>query len=148
MKKGDIMQLKFKKLHPDAILPTRATPGSAAVDLYSVEDVVLARDAFYMVNTGWSVEIPPGHFGLIAPRSGKATKEGLILRSSNYLDSDYRGPIMICCYALGVDKLEIKRGERIAQMAIIPVLISDIIECQELTETQRGIGGFGSTGNK
>ena len=140
------MLLKFKKLHPDAILPTKGTEHSAAVDLFSIETVDIPGNTFYKVNTGLSVEIPIGYFGLVAPRSGKATKEGLILRSSNYVDADYRGPIMICCFALGVEKLHIEKGERIAQMAIIPIPQLEIEWAEKLSETNRGNGGFGSTG--
>ena len=116
------MKVKFKKLHPDAILPTKGSKYAAAVDLYSIETVDLRKDEFRKVRTGLAVEVPEGHFGLIAPRSGKSTKEGLILRSSNYLDEDFRGEIMICCFPLGVNRLHIEKGERIAQMAIIPIL--------------------------
>lgn len=139
------MQLKFKKLHPDAILPTKGTPDSAAVDLYSIETLDLSRDKFRKVRTGLAVEIPSGHFGYIAPRSGKATKEGLFLRSSNIIDEDFRKEIMICCFALGVDNLHIEKGERIAQMVTIPIPNIEPVEAAELTETQR-VGGFGSTG--
>ena len=145
------MQLKFKKLHPDAILPTKGTHEAAAVDIYSIEDVFLAATTFKKVRTGLAVEIPSGYFGFIAPRSGKATKEGLILRSSNVVDADFRGEIMICCYALPDggsfgESINIKKGERIAQMIIIPVPAIEVEEALELSNTERGSGGFGSTG--
>jgi dUTP pyrophosphatase len=156
------MQLKFKKLHPDAIIPTKGTKDSAAVDMYAIEDKVIPLHCFRQVRTGLAVEIPEGYFGFIAPRSGKATKEGLILRSSNVVDGDFRGEILICCYNLADEYigsehwtarrtnaetlLQIKKGERIAQMVIIPILNAEPTEAKELSTTERGEAGFGSTG--
>ena len=138
--------LKVKKLNPNATLPTKATTHAAAFDLYSAEDAFLSQDEFRLVDTGIAMEIPSGYFGYIRPRSGKATKEGLVLRSSNVIDADYRASVKIGCYALGVKNLSIKAGERIAQILLLPVPEFAVEEVTELSETNRGTGGFGSTG--
>lgn len=140
------MILKVKKLLPEAIIPTRGTGYAAAFDLYSVEDLEIQNNTFKFINTGIAIEIPEGYCGYIRPRSGKATKEGLALRSSNLIDSDYRGKILIGAFALGVEKLIIKKGERVAQLLILPVPKIKIQEVDELSITERNTGGHGSTG--
>jgi dUTP pyrophosphatase len=140
------MQLRFMKLDKEAIIPTRATLHSAGIDLYSLESLTIYAGAVHKVKTGIACEIPQGYWGDIRPRSGKATKEGLILRSSNVVDADYRGEIMLCCYNLSNLPMSIAKGERIAQMLIMPVTYILIEEATSLSETVRGTGGFGSTG--
>ena len=136
------MKINIKKLDADAVLPTRGSSQAAGYDLYakSSEDTVIPPHKTVMVGTGLAMEIPEGYFGAIFARSGLASKQGL--RPANcvgVVDSDYRGEFMI---ALHNDK------ERIAQMVVMPYLSVEFEEVEELNETERGEGGFGSTGRK
>ena len=101
---------------------------------------------FVKIGIGLCLEIPAGYFGYFRPRSGMATKHGLVLRSSNIVDSDYRGEIGLCCYNLSRAMMELRAGERIAQMVLLQVPHVRVVEVNELTPTGRGQGGFGSTG--
>jgi dUTP pyrophosphatase len=101
---------------------------------------------FKMASTGIAVAIPKGYFGLIAPRSGMATKQGIMLRSSNIVDSDYRGEVKLALWHCGIQTAYLMPGDRVAQMVLIPHCVGDVSELETLTVTGRGEGGFGSTG--
>lgn len=127
-----------------AIMPTRGTYGSAGYDLYAIEDVTINRFKFIPVSTGVSMAIPAGHYGRIAPRSGLAVKHGVMV-GAGVIDSDYRGEIKVALATLnGV--YEFKKGDRIAQVIIEPVVTPELTTVDSLDDSERGDGGFGSTG--
>lgn len=137
------MQIRFKKLHPDAKAPYQATTGSAGFDLVAVSK---ERADYYHTRygTGIAVEIPAGHVGLLFPRSSCYTQGMLLSNCVGVIDSDYRGEITAVfigthkeyCYQI---------GDRICQMIVMPIPEVEFIEAEELTETERGTGGYGST---
>ncbi|PIN94394.1 dUTP diphosphatase [Candidatus Pacearchaeota archaeon CG10_big_fil_rev_8_21_14_0_10_31_9] len=139
------MKLRIKKLHEDAILPSYAHPGDAGIDLFSREDYVLKAGERYTFNLGISVEIPEGYFGSVRDKSGLASKSGLTILAG-VVDSSYRGEIGIVVLNTSNEDYKIDKGAKIAQMLIQPVHSCEIEEVQELSKTQRGTGGFGSTG--
>jgi len=146
-----MIKVKVKRLpHAEDIdLPSYATPGSVGLDLCAaVEDgVVLEPGERALIPTGLIIEIPEGYEGQIRPRSGLALKKGItVLNSPGTIDSDYRGEVKVILINLGKEKVEIKRGERIAQLVIAPVVRVDLEETPDISETLRGGGGFGSTG--
>jgi len=140
------MELKVKKLKGNAKLPERKTEGAAGLDLYSAEDVEINPGEIKIIGTGIAVEIPKGYFGLIKDRSGFASKGLHTL--AGVIDEDYRGEIKIVLVNLGKEKIKIEKGTRIAQLIIIPYLKVTVKEVEELSETERGNKGFGSTGEK
>lgn len=143
--------VKIKKLSKNAIIPTYGSEYSAGADLYACLDseVVIEAGETYVVKTGIAMEIPEGYAGLIYARSGLATKRGLApANKTGVVDSDYRGEIMVALYNHSKEAQSIAPGERIAQLVITPFLTADFMEAEELTDTQRGSGGFGSTGRK
>lgn len=145
------MKINFKKLNPKAICPTYGTNFSAGADLYALtdEDLIIKTGETVLVHTGIAVEIPEGYVGLIFARSGLATKKGLAPANKvGVIDSDYRGELMVALYNQSCDDRTIAEGERIAQLAIVPFLKADFNEVDELSDTARGEGGFGSTGTK
>ena len=132
------------KTAPDAILPTRAHPDDAGLDLYGLEDALIGPQSGKMVRTGVAMEIPAGHVGLIGDRSSMA-KKGL-KTAGGVIDAGYRGEIQIIFWNLSSEPIRIQRGERIAQLMILPIATQAEREVAELSETARGTGGFGSTG--
>jgi len=141
------MLIKLKRLHKDAKVPTRGTMFSAASDLYAVEDVELSPGNVGILSCGWAFEIPPDYYVEIVPRSGLACKkEVIILNSPCIIDSDYRGEIKTYAKNVGTELVKIKVGERYAQMILKKVLYTVFNEINELSKTNRGSGGFGSTG--
>ena len=141
--------VKFKKLHPDAIVPTKATKGSACFDVYSLRRECLEGNGIYLVETGIACEVPEGYFLDVRPRSGLSLKGVVLLNSPGTLDSDYRGELKIMLYNYGRShngNFFIEKGDRIAQIRLVKEEPTEFIEVQELTETDRGKGGFGSTG--
>jgi len=158
------MQLRFKKLHDSATIPEYQTSGSAGFDLHAVIDPVIEKSynihseenwptieiypgKQFVVKTQLSCAIPEGYEMQIRPRSGMAFKHKItVTNSPGTIDSDYRGEIMIMLYNLGDAPFEIKNGDRIAQGVISKVPQPEIVEVEELDETDRGVGGFGSTG--
>lgn len=143
------MQVKIKKLHPDAITPTYATDGSACFDLYAIDDGYVDDISHPMdiLGTGLSFEIPEGYQMLIFSRSGHGFNHEVRLANCvGVIDSDYRGQVKVKLTADSEGMLAIKKGDRIAQAQIIPVHRVTFIETGDLTETERGTGGFGSTG--
>ena len=137
------MKINIKKLDADAVLPTRGSSQAAGYDLYakSSEDTVIPPHKTVMVGTGLAMEIPEGYFGAIFARSGLASKQGVV-------DSDYRGEFMIALHNDTDEERVIAGKERIAQMVVMPYLSVEFEEVEELNETERGEGGFGSTGRK
>ncbi len=144
------MKLLFKKLTPNAHTPTYGSPYSAGADLYSAEETVtIAPGESRLMHTGIAVEIPAGYVGLVYARSGLAAKRGLAPANKvGVIDADYRGEIMVCLYNHSGIEQTVEAGERIAQMVVAPFLACEYEETDELSETVRGEGGFGSTGTK
>lgn len=164
-----VEKLKVLKLMPDAELPTYGTPESAGLDLYAAEDAVIVPGQTVKVRTGLAFEIPAGYYGALHIRSGISTSGPLMLANGvAVIDSDYRGEVMVPLYnrpnyivtreqmgsslitepkaALNITPVKISKGQRIAQMLILPVQHPAIEQVQQLSDTQRGNGGFGSTG--
>ena len=145
------MKVKFKKLSDKAICPSYGTEFSAGADLYALidKDVTIKNGETTLVHTGISLEIPVGYVGLIYARSGLATKKGLAPANKvGVIDSDYRGEIMVALLNHSGEDRTITNGERIAQLVIAPFLKAEYEEVDELSDTVRGDGGFGSTGAK
>lgn len=145
------MKVSVKKLHPEAVLPTYGSEFSAGADLYALaeKDLVLQPGETKLVKTGLALEIPEGYVGLLYARSGLATKRGLAPANKvGVIDSDYRGEIMVALHNHSSEEQRVLPKERIAQLVIAPYLKADFFECEDLSSTERGAGGFGSTGNK
>lgn len=144
-----MIKVNFKKLNERAIAPTYGTEFSAGADLYACEggEVTIKAGETKLIHTGLSLEIPEGYAGLIYARSGIATKRGLAPANKvGVIDSDYRGEIMVSLYNHSSVDQTIADGERVAQLVITPFLKVEYTETDNLTETVRGTGGFGSTG--
>lgn len=145
------MNIKVKKLKPNATVPTMGSKFAAGADLYSAEDadVVIEPSETKFIGTGLAMEIPEGYVGLVYARSGLACKRGLAPANKvGVVDSDYRGEIKVALHNHGKEAQTVEKGERIAQMVIAPYLSVNYEEADELSETERGEGGFGSTGRK
>ena len=143
------MTVNVKKLREKAILPTYGSAGAAGADLYACldENIVIESGASAFVPTGLSMEIPEGCAGLIYARSGLACKRGLAPANKvGVIDSDYRGEFMVVLHNHGAQAQTISHGERIAQLVIAPVFKPCYEEVDNLSDTQRAEGGFGSTG--
>lgn len=139
------MKIRVKKLHPDAKVPAFAHPGDAGLDLYSVEDMVLAPGERGSVPTGIAIELPDGYVSLVWDKSGPSHKFG-VKTLGGVLDSGYRGEYLIGLINLGQENFEIKKGQKVAQLLIQKVERPEIEETDELGDTSRGARGFGSTG--
>ncbi len=141
------MNLKIKRIHPDAILPQYAHQGDAGMDLYSVIDASISPGGIQLVKTGIIMELPQNTEAQIRPRSGLALKHGItVLNTPGTIDEGYRGEIGVILINHGTENFEVKKGMKIAQAVIKPTLTANIIEIDELSETSRSSGGFGSTG--
>ncbi len=139
--------LPFKKLHEKGILPTRGSAHAAALDLYSIEALVIAPGKYAAVHTGLAVEIPLGYYGRIAGRSGLAAKKG-IDAIGGVVDSDYRGELMCLLANLGEEDFVIEPGDRVAQFIIEAIITPQPVFVDELAGTDRDTAGFGSTGHR
>jgi dUTP pyrophosphatase len=141
-------ELPFARIDPDAVLPGRAHPGDAGLDLRSAVDVEVGPGERAMVPTGLAVAIPEGHAGLVLPRSGLASRHGLTLANApGLIDAGYRGEVI--CAVVNLDPstpVRIARGDRIAQLVVVAVPELEALFVDELPPTTRGEGGFGSTG--
>ena len=127
--------------------PTYATGGAAGLDVVAAEDLTLAPGQRHAVATGFAIAIPEGYEVQVRPRSGLALKHGITcLNTPGTIDHDYRGEVKVILANLGSEPFEVRRGERIAQLVPAPVLRANFVEAGELGETERGSGGFGSTG--
>ncbi|MGN0875696.1 MAG: dUTP diphosphatase [Kiritimatiellia bacterium] len=141
------MTLKFKRIHPDAVLPAYAHPSDAGMDIRSVADVTVPARGRALVPTGLVVLLPPLYEAQVRPRSGLALKHGItVLNTPGTIDSGYRGEIGVILYNSSDVDFQVKKGDRVAQVVIAPVTQPVIEEAQEIDETDRGAGGFGSTG--
>ena len=143
--------IRIKKLNEAAMLPTYGSEFSAGADLYALceEPVTIAAGETKLIHTGLSMEIPAGFAGLVYARSGLATKRGLTPANKvGVIDADYRGEIMVALHNHGKEAQTIENGERIAQLVITPFLKGIFTETEDLSETERGEGGFGSTGSR
>ncbi len=139
--------IKFKKLNDRAIIPSYQTAGAAGFDFHSTEDVVLHNGRVMLVPTGLSCEIPEGYELQVRCRSGLAAKFGVFLVNGvGTIDSDYRGEIKIILSTCSNDAVHLKAGERVAQGVLAKVEQAKIEVAEELSESARGTGGFGSTG--
>jgi dUTP pyrophosphatase len=142
------VELRFARLSDNAVLPTRAHEGDAGLDLYADEAAHLGPGERWSVPTGVAVEIPEGHAGLVLPRSGLAREHGIALvNSPGLIDTGYRGEIRVLL--LNTDPAEVYRvsaGDRIAQLLVVPYASVEAVEVDELAESARGDGGFGSSG--
>lgn len=139
------MILKIKKLDPDAILPSYAHPGDAGMDVYANETVVINPGESVKVKTGIAMEIPEGYVGLMWDRSGMSTKNK-IKSLAGVIDSGYRGESLVGLINLSNTPYTVEKGHKIIQMLIQKVERVDVVEADELSDTSRGEGGFGSTG--
>ncbi len=140
--------LKLKMLDEELPTPAYANPGDAGLDLYAAKDVTLQPGQRVMIPTGIAIAIPQGYAGFVQPRSGLAAKQGFsIVNTPGLIDSGYRGEIGVI--GLNTDtqsEITIKRGDRVAQLVIQEVPVVELLEVNELDETERSSGGFGSTG--
>ena len=144
-------KIKIKKLSNEVSIPKYETPGSSGMDLSACieQDVIINPGDKAIIPTGFSLSIPEGYEVQIRPRSGLAAKKGItVLNTPGTIDSDYRGEIKVILINFDKNKFTVKNGERIAQMVVCPVEQVDMEEVEELSETGRGAGGFGSTGTK
>ena len=147
----DKVTLKIKKLLPEAKLPVYGSEHAAGADLYALSDhdIRIGPRETAVVHTGLAAEIPQGYVGLIYARSGLATKKGLAPANKvGVIDSDYRGEIRVALHNHSKYEQSIEPYERVAQLVIMPYVCAEFVETDELSDTERGEGGFGSTGNK
>lgn len=142
------MRLAFKRLDPAVDLPSYAQDGDAGLDLRANTEVSVKPGERALVPTGLAVAIPPGHAGLVLPRSGLASRRGLTLANApGLIDAGYRGEIIVAVVNLDRDEaVDIRRGDRIAQLVVVPFAPVEPMEVSELPGSARGGGGFGSTG--
>ncbi len=142
--------IKLKKLSDNAIMPTYGTEYSAGADLYSsMDDVTINPNETVFIHTDISIEIPVGLVGLIYARSGMACKKGVAPANKvGVIDSDYRGEIMVALYNHSDKPVTVAKGDRVAQLVIAPYIKATFEEVEDLEDTVRGEGGFGSTGTK
>jgi dUTP pyrophosphatase len=136
--------LHFKKLDPRATLPVRGSRAAAGLDLYSIEPVSLEPGQRVIARTGLAVAIPEGFYGRLAPRSGLATREGLDVLAG-VIDADYRGEIGCLLHNAGEEKIELAENTKICQLIVERISSPEAAWADELEETERGKGGFGST---
>ena len=141
------MEVSFRKLRDDAVVPSRAYDGDAGLDLASCERVVLEPGERATVGTGLAVAVPDGYAGFVQPRSGLASRSGItIVNAPGLVDSGYRGEVRVVL--LNTDAREtfvVEPGMRIAQLVVVPVASAEPIEVEELPESERGVRGFGSS---
>ena len=140
------VELKVVVMDKEIPLPRYMTPGAAGMDLFAAESVSLAPGEIKLISTGIKVAVPVGYELQIRPRSGLATNGVAIVNSPGTVDSDYRGEVKVCLINLGKTVFEIKKGDRIAQAVVSPVVQVKIKRVEYLDETLRGEGGFGHTG--
>jgi dUTP pyrophosphatase len=141
--------VQIRRLRPDAMLPRYQTPDAAGMDLHAALDgpMNVAPGAVISVPTGVSMAIPRGFEGQVRPRSGLAAKHAVtVVNAPGTIDADYRGAVMVLLINHGREPFTISHGDRIAQLVIAPVSQAELLEVSELDQTERGAGGFGSTG--
>jgi dUTP pyrophosphatase len=141
--------VRFRRLRPAAVLPRYMTEGAAGMDLASASDgpLTIAPGQRLGVPTGWSMEMPAGYEAQVRPRSGLALRYGVtVVNAPGTIDSDYRGEIIVLLVNLGQEAHTLSPGDRVAQLVIAPVVQAKVEEVTELSQTNRGTGGFGHTG--
>ncbi len=139
------MKLKIKKLHIDAVIPKYAHFDDAGFDLFAIEDTLVKVGERIPIKTGIAMEIPTGYVGLIWDKSGLSVKEG-IKTIAGVVDSTYRGEVLVAVTNISDKDYKFEKGHKVAQMIIQKKETPELIEANELTESERGYGGFGSTG--
>ena len=142
-----MVKIKIQKRHPDAIIPKYKRPGDAGMDLHSPENYLIGPGQRMLVPTGISIELPPGYVSLIKDRSGLAYKKG-ITTLGGVIEHTYRGIYGVVILNTGKENFVIEKGDRIAQVLIMPIVTAEVEEVEELSESVRGEGGFGSSGIK
>lgn len=143
------MEVRIKKLRNEAVVPTYGSEFSAGADLYAceAEDITIAPGETRLIHTGLSFEIPEGFGGFIYARSSLGTKRGLAPANKvGVIDADYRGEVMVSLHNHSMEAQTVSPGERVAQLVIAPFLKAEFTVAEELSDTVRGTGGFGSTG--
>ncbi len=142
------VEIPVKRLNAELPLPSAAHPGDAGLDLYAAEAIALKPGERGLIPTGISVAIPEGYAGYVQPRSGLALTQGLgLINSPGLIDSGYRGEIKIVAINLDPENvIHIEKGDRVAQLVVLAVPSVDLVEVENLPESRRGEGGFGSTG--
>ena len=141
------MTLEFKRIHPDAVLPGYAKPGDAGMDLRSVDELSVPPRGRALVRTGLVMALPPGYEAQVRPRSGLALKSGItVLNTPGTIDSGSRGEVGVILFNTTDEPFAVRKGDRIAQLVVASVVEAQVAEVAELGETERGAGGFGSTG--
>ena len=141
-------QLRVKRLAEAAVLPSYAHPNDAGLDLHAAVDTVIEPGQAASISTAIAVELPPGTEAQVRPRSGLALRHAVtVLNAPGTIDEGYRGEVGVVLINHGHEAFRVERGMRIAQLVVQPRLAIDIIEVDVLTDTERGIGGFGSTGS-
>ena len=138
-------ELLVKRLSNDAIVPTRGSGGAVGYDLYSSDEIVVQPTHRALIGTGIAIVLPVGVYGRVAPRSGLTVKHGIHI-GAGVIDPDYTGEVKVALFNLGDSPFEIKKGDRIAQLILERCETPDVTEITEMSETDRGSGGFGSTG--
>ena len=139
------MELRYVKLSEHALTPSRGSPEAAGFDLYAAEAVLIRAGMRACVKTDIQLEIPPGCYGRIAPRSGLAVKHGIDV-GAGVIDRDFRGNVAVVLFNFGDSDFEVRPGDRVAQIIMERIASVELIEVPSLSASERGSGGFGSTG--
>jgi deoxyuridine 5'-triphosphate nucleotidohydrolase len=142
---AELQVLNFKRLDPRATLPTRGSSLAAGLDIYGIDELTIPAGERQLARTGLAVAIPEGYYGRVAPRSGLATKTGLDTLAG-VIDADYRGEIGCLLYNAGSETIQLPAGSKICQLIIEKIITPTPAWADEIAETDRGSGGFGSTG--
>ena len=143
------LEVKIKRIHDDALLPMQANPGDAGMDLYSIETALIPSGEAKLIRTGLQIELPKGTEAQIRPRSGLALKHSVtVLNSPGTIDEGYRGEIGVIIINHGKETFVVEKSMRIAQMVIQTVPVVQLTEVNELSQSERGSSGFGSSGTK
>ena len=143
------LEVKIKRIHDDALLPMQANPGDAGMDLYSIEQLMIPSGEAKLIRTGLQIELPKGTEAQIRPRSGLALKHSVtVLNSPGTIDEGYRGEIGVIIINHGKETFVVEKSMRIAQMVIQTVPVVQLTEVNELSQSERGTSGFGSSGTK
>ena len=141
------MTVKFRRIDPSATLPSYAHPGDAGMDIRSIEELTIEPGARALVHTGLVMVLPPGYEAQVRPRSGLALKNCVtVLNTPGTIDEGYRGEIGVILANFGSEPFKVEKGAKIAQMVIAPCTRAEIAETDEVDDTVRGTGGFGSSG--
>ena len=141
------MTVKFLRIDPSVTLPSYAHPGDAGMDIRSIEELTIAPGERSLVHTGLVMMLPPGYEAQVRPRSGLALKNGVtVLNAPGTIDEGYRGEIGVILVNFGTEPFKVEKGAKIAQIVVAPCTRADIVETVETDATERGEGGFGSTG--